>query len=267
MSVAKHLGLDGPDSDVLALARQRWSAWQREHTVLAEVEDLADLPDHVRSAERDEADAMLLALAELSSPEGGDDVAATGVLAWLLLPGVSLLAARMATLTPTIDEVLAAQLWVEARTFPWKRGHRVAANILMNTRKSVMRDLGVGEAAEASWARCAPVDPTEGIWNHMAADPADVPPERELAELLERACRFGVLTTSERGLLMDVAETADRRGVARAGRGYAGLLGNEVCREVAQMHGVSPITVRRRASRLVQTLRTSIPCATEKVPA
>lgn len=267
MSVAKHLGLDDPNSDVLALARTRWSTWQAEHPVLRTVEDLADLPDHVCGADRAEADATLLALAELSSPEGGDDVAATGVLAWLLLPGVSLLAARMATLTPTIDEVLAAQLWVEARTFPWRRGHRVAANILMNTRKTVMRDLGVGDAAEGSWARCAAVDPIEGPWSHMVAAPVEIPPERELAVLLESACRDGVITVGDRGLLMDVAETADRCGVSRAGRGYAGLLGNEVCSQVAQMHGVSPITVRRRTSRLVQRLRTSVACGVQKVPA
>lgn len=267
MSVAKHLGLDDPNSDVLALAHTRWSTWQAEHPVLAAVHDLLDLPAHVRGADREEADATLLALAELSSPEGGDDVAATGVLAWMLLPGVSLLAARMSTLTPTIDEVLAAQLWVEARTFPWQRGHRVAANILMNTRKSVMRDLGVGDAAEGSWARCAPVDPAEGPWRHMVADPIEVPPERELAELLESACRVGAITAGDRGLLMDVAVTADRCGVSRAGRGYGGLLGNEVCSEVAKMHGVSPITVRRRASRLVHTLRTSVSSGVEKVPA
>lgn len=265
MSVAKHLGLDDSNSEVLALARQRWSTWQAEHTALRCVDDLMDLPAYVRKAERDEADAMLLALAQLSSPEGGDDVAATGVLAWLLLPGVSLLAARMGTLTPTIDEILAGQLWVEARTFPWQRGHRVAANILMNTRKSVMRDLGVGDAAEGSWARCAPTDPSE-IGSDMVADPIEIPPERELAELLEWACRSGIMTPAERGLLIDVAESADRRGV-RSGRGYAGLLGEAVCSEVAERRGVSPITVRRRAKRLVQTLRTSATCATEKVPA
>lgn len=267
MSVAKHLGLEGPDSDVLALARQRWSTWQAEHTVLRAVDDLDDLPAHVRGAERDEADATLLALAELSSPEGGDDVAATGALAWLLLPGVSLLAARMATLTPTIDEVLAAQLWVEARTFPWQRGRRVAANILLNTRKSVMRDLGVGDAAERSWARCTPADPSDGPWSHMVADPIEIPAERELADLLEWACRSGVITTGDRGLLMEVAESADRRGVRRAGRGYGGLLANEVCTEVAQLRGVSPLTVRRRTGRLVRTLRASVSCDAEKVPA
>lgn len=258
MSVAKHLGMEDPDNDVLALARHRWPAWQGEHPALRAVDELADLPGYVRAAERQEADQILLALAQLSAPDGGDDVAATGTLAWLLLPGVSLLAARLATLTPTIDEVLAAQLWVEARIFPWQRGHRVAANILMNTRKSVMRDLGVGDAAENSWARCTPLDPGEGPWTLLVADPIDTPPERELADLLEWASRRGVITAGDRGLLMDVAVTADRHQVARTGRGYGGLLGNEVCSEVANLHGVSPITVRRRASRLVRTLRSCI---------
>ena len=148
MSVARNLGLDDPDNNMLALARDRWSSWRLEHEALDVVEDLLDLPTWMRNAEPENADRVLLALAELASPEGGDDLAATGALAWLLLPGASLLAARLATLTPSIDEVLAAQLWVEARTFPWQRGRRVAANILMNARKAVMRDLGVGVAAD-----------------------------------------------------------------------------------------------------------------------
>ena len=47
----------------------------------------------------------------LASPSGGDDVAAFGALVWLLLPGASLLAHRLRTLTHRIDEVVAAQLW------------------------------------------------------------------------------------------------------------------------------------------------------------
>lgn len=255
MSVARNLGLDDPDNNMLALARDRWSNWRLEHQALDVVEDLLDLPTWMRNAEPENADGVLLALAELASPEGGDDLAATGALAWLLLPGASLLAARLATLTPSIDEVLAAQLWVEARTFPWQRGRRVAANILMNARKAVMRDLGVGVAADPAWSRSILIAPTEDVWGVLPGPATDTQPEHELAELLEWACSQGVITEDDRALLVDVAATADRHQPRRAGRGHAGLLANDVSTEVAHRHGVSPITIRRRTRRSVQALR------------
>ncbi|GAA2469190.1 hypothetical protein [Terrabacter carboxydivorans] len=273
MSVATQLGLGDPESDVLMVARSRWPGWVLAHPVLGVVDDLLELPAWLRQAERDDADAVLLTLAELSSPEGGDDVAATGALAWVLLPGVSLLASRMFTLSPRIDQMLAAALWMEARTFRWQRGHRVAANILMNARKAVMRDLGVGAAADPTWARTIPVAPSERIWEAMpaepaeAAEPSETSGEEELSELLDWACAGGVITVEDRSLLVDVAQTADRQQTVRSGRGHAGLLGNRVSAEVAERRGVAAITVRRRTSRAVRALRDARGVTAAKVPA
>lgn len=264
MSVATYLGLNDPENNVLALARARWPRWQRDHPALREVQDLLELPGWLRAAEPHRADGVLLALAELSSPSGSDDVAATGALAWLLLPGASLLAARLATLTPRIDQLLAAQLWVEARTFPWQRGHRVAANILLNTRKSVMRDLGVGVCADRTWSRSVPVDPSEGLWQDIATE--DVSPTgEELADLLTAACSLEVIDDADRDLLLQVAVVADRHAPARSGRGHAGLLSNAVSHEVGQRVGVSAITIRRRTRRSIESLREA--CAAQKIPA
>ena len=79
-------------------------------------------------------------------------------LAWLLVPGACLLANRLATLSPVIDELVAAQLWIEVRTFGPGGGRRVAATILRNTRKGVLRELGVGDHAEPAWQRCLVLD-------------------------------------------------------------------------------------------------------------
>ncbi|MER7070654.1 hypothetical protein [Terrabacter sp. NPDC000476] len=268
MSVAKQLGLDDPESEILATARSRWPCWVSAHPVLGVVDDLLELPAWLRQADRDNADAVLLALAELSSPEGGDDVAATGALAWVLLPGVSLLALGMFTLSPRIDQLLAAALWMEARTFRWHRGHRVAANILMNTRKAVMRDLGVGVAADPTWSRTFPVAPFERIWEAMPAEPSEVSgasAHEKLTELLDCACAAGVITNEDRILLVDVAQTADRQQTMRSGRGHAGLLGNDVSAEVAKRRGVAAITVRRRTSRAIRALRGDVTAV--RVPA
>ena len=61
---------------------------------------------------------------------------------WLLLPGASLLARRLRGFSPIIDELVAAQLWVEARTLPATTTQRVAAIILRNTLREVLLELG-----------------------------------------------------------------------------------------------------------------------------
>ena len=257
MSVATHLGLTDPDDPVLAAARRRWTRWQQTHEALRVVDDLLDLPEWLRAADGAGADRVLLALAELSAPDGGDDVAATAALAWLLLPGASLLAFRLGRLCQRIDEVLAAQLWVEARTFPWRRGQKVAANILMNTRKNVMRELGVGERADRTWARSIPLSPTADVWRDAGHDlhHTGVTPAQELEDLLEAAQAQGILSDADRALLLSLAEAADRAHPARSGRGNAGLMTPAASEAVARSRGISARTVRRHAARSIEALR------------
>ena len=267
MSVATHLGLTDPDNDLLGLARQRWPSWQASHEVLRAVDDLLDLPDWLRAADWAAADRVLLALAELSAPDGGDDVAATGALAWVLLPGASLLAFRLGRLCRRIDEVLAAQLWVEARTFPWRRGQKVAANILMNTRKGVMRDLGIGAQADPTWAHSIPVAPDADMWLDAAKMHDTGPaPAQELQDLFERGQAKGVLSDADVELLLSLALAADRAHPARSGRGNAGLMAPAASEAVARSRGVSARTVRRHAARSVQALR-AVCAADQRVPA
>jgi hypothetical protein len=268
MSVATHLGLTDPDKDVLAMARQRWPRWQASHQSLRVVDDLLDLPDWLRAADWAAADRVLLALAQLSAPDGGDDVAATGALAWVLLPGASLLAFRLGRLCRRIDEVLAAQLWVEARTFPWRRGHKVAANILMNTRKGVMRDLGFGAQADPAWARSILVAPDADMWlNAIHYVHGNGPtPAQELQDLLQRAQAKGVLSDADGELLVSLAVAADQAHPARSGRGNAGLMAPAASEAVARSRGVSARTVRRHAARSVHALR-AVYAADQRVPA
>ncbi len=108
MSVAAQLGLDDPARGLLAQARTAWAVWRRHDPRLAVVDDLLDLPGWIRSADRDDVDDVLHELARLGSPTGGDDVVAAGALAWVLLPGASLVAHRLRDMTPRIDECVAA---------------------------------------------------------------------------------------------------------------------------------------------------------------
>lgn len=259
MSVATQLGLADPDHDLLALARARWAGWAKASPALGVVGDLLELPDWMRSAERGAVDEVLLVLARLASPTGADDVAATGALVWVLLPGASLIAHRLRSLTHRIDEVVAAQLWVEARTFRWERGRKVAANILMNTRKGVLRDLGVGEhlrRSDATWFKAITLEPGDRLWRLAEEDAASEGecPARELLDVLRWAVRAGVVTAADAQLLVCLAEEADLVGVPRVGRGRLGLMAPAAAEAVGRQWGLSARTVRRRAQRSLEAL-------------
>ena len=123
MSVATQLGLDDPDRGLLAAARHAWRGWAGQHEALGVVAELEDLPAWL-TAHPGERSTVLGVLSGLAAQQEGDDVPAAAALAWLLVPGASLLANRLATLSPDIDELVAAQLWIEVRTFGSGRGRR-----------------------------------------------------------------------------------------------------------------------------------------------
>lgn len=254
MSVATHLGLSDPDLDLLAEARTRWPTWCRQTPALGVVADLTDLPAWTVRADQADTDVVLHALATRASPTGGDDVAAAGALAWVLLPGACLVARRLRSLTHRIDEVVAAQLWLEVRSFRWECRRKVAANILMNTRRGVLRDLGVGEhlrEVDPTWARAIPVEPTAGLWevleSQMSAT-ADLTAAAELADVFACAVADGVITEADVDLLLGLAVAADEAGVTRSGCGQGGLSSRRAASAVAARRGVAATTIRRRAT-------------------
>ena len=169
--MATRLGVDDPDEGLLAQARSRWARWGQDDPDLAVVADLLELPEWVQARTGPpaplpalvEADAVLRRLARLASPRGGDDVAAAAALAYLLVPGASLLAHRLEGYSPHIDHYVAGQLWLEIRSFPWERLCKVAANVLLRTRRAVIRDLR-GDAL-------TPVDPTDATWQLLETRP------------------------------------------------------------------------------------------------
>jgi len=260
MSVAFQLGLQDPDTDLLADARAQWLTWCGAHPQLAVVGDLIDLPAWIAQADKERVDEVLWALARLASPADGDDVRAAGALACLLLPGARVIAHRLRAHTPRIDEVVAAQLWLEVRAFPWQRRRKVAANVLMDTRRGVLRELGVGEhlrAVDRTWWHTVPVAPEAELWTHLDARGAleETSAREELDELLTCAVRDAVVDEHDCALLVDLAEAAvsAHTGGARA-NGQGGLCSVPASRAVAALRGVSETTVRRRATRSMRAL-------------
>ena len=193
-----------------------------------------------------------------------------------------------------IDELVASQLWIEVRTFPWRRLRKVAANILMNTRVGVLREVGdffYVSRADRTWANTTLVEsfssgdltsadggagytaamPTERVAGalfhrpEILADRSEPRPRgavgqaEELLEMLAWACEHSVISAADRYLLLCLVEEADRVETRNLTRGYGGLIGNELSSRVAPRVGVSEATVRRHASRSMRALAEAAP--------
>ena len=296
MSVGELLGLD-EGSELLDRARERWAAWAADDIRLRVVDDFDDLRAWLLSVEREEADRVLLALAMLAAPDGGDELAAAGALAKCLLPGATVAGERICqmvvkgrinvdsggSIRQRVDELVASQLWIEARSFPWRRLTRVAANIVMRTRVGVLYELGENGRvwrADKTWANTTPLEAVTvgdfdpalsevlvgGFRSESFAEAMPVPdddpeltPLEELLELLTWACEHHVITTSDRHLLLLLVQEAAHVDTARIGRGRGGLVGNELSIRVAPRIGVSEATVRRRAAKSMAALAAAMP--------
>ena len=310
MSVGDQLGLDD-NSELLDQARQKWPAWVLADPRLGVVDNFDDLRSWLPTVDHETSDQVLLALAMLAAPDGGDDIAAAAALAKCLLPGACRLAGWLSTLPPRevfrdsqpvmagtwsaverVDELVASQLWIGVRTFKWRRLRKVAANILINTRVGVFREVGdffYVSRADRTWANTTLVEsfsagdltsvdggaghsaemPTERVAGALLHRPeilADAGPEQvepsateELLELLAWACDHKVISPADRYLLLCLVEEADRVETRRLARGYGGLLSNEVSSRVAPRIGVSEATVRRHGSRSMRALAAAAP--------
>ena len=258
MSVAIELGLSaGLDSASLTAAARCWPRWSATEFSLAGPAGpggVDRLAGWLRAAGPADADRVLHALVRLGSPSGADEPLAVDVVLWALLPGARSLARRLQGVSADVDRLVAAQLWLEVRTFPWQRLHKVAANVLANTRAHILAaDLPMDQARRGV-AACRLVDPHSSLWERAAvSDPATFGSARpssalELHEVLGDATENGVLTTSERDLLRVLLEQAHHVG-AGSRRGRGGLLADRVVDRVVVVTGLSPATVRRRVRR------------------
>lgn len=274
MSVAVQLGVADGGEELLAAAGRSWTEWVADAAPLGAVSGPTDLRRWLQDADQGDADRVLLELARLGSTTGRDDVTAARLLAWCLVPGACALARRLASLSPRIDEVVAAQLWIEVRAFPWQRLRKVAANVLANTRAGVLRDFGVlsqVERSDRTWSRTQVTDPHSTAWESAgvrsvrASDLGEWPSSSgsgsavELLELLDGALEARVISDADRALLLSLVVAADAVDTRRCGRGHGGLMSNDVSEKVASEFGVSAITVRRRARRSMQAL--TVACA------
>ncbi len=265
MSVAEHLGLSTPESnDLIRQARHRWPRWASGDPCLAVVADPLEVQRWSLAAAPDRADEVLLALARRAARDGGDDLAAAMTLCWALLPGAAAIDRWHHDLLFRTDQLVASQLWLEARSFPWQRLRKVAGNIRGNVRSAVLRQGGRRPkrlASDHAWDLTVLTEPAD-MAELAVADRCDGLPEptswEEMLEVLEWGCRQDVITTADRALLLSLVEAAELMDVSRVRARYGGLTGVGASEAVAGRWGVSAVTIRRRAHRSVEALAEAV---------
>ncbi len=192
----------------------------------------------------DAADDVLHALVRIGSPSGGDCQPAVWVVAWALLPG-AIGVARRASENPETDALVATQLWLEVREFPWWRHRKVAGNVLANIRSHLARresrDHHGSSGGPCRWSGSG------------AACSKQVSPDEELSDVLTWAEQVGVVEANDL-LLSSLVQQTDRLGVRTVCRGGQGLMSAAALTATATEFGVSPGTVRRRARRSIDAL-------------
>ena len=246
MTVVEQLGV-ADLAQGLADARQLWRDWVEQEPRLASAPAVDGLPDWLMLVGIDAADEVLHALVQIGSPSGGDCRSAAWVVAWALLPG-AIAVARQAPAGPETDALVASQLWLEIRQFPWWRHRKVAGNVLANMRSAVARE---GALKRPSWAERRTV-PTERLPEQQPHVPAS--PDEELIEVLSWGEQVGLIGSGDRLLLSLLVERTDRLGVRTVCRGGQGLMSASALAETAAEFGLSPGTVRRRARRSIDAL-------------
>ena len=251
MNISEMLGLQ--DERLESVVAEHWATWVAIEPRLGVVDDPCRLDAWRREAEPALANGVLLGLARLAAFDGVDDPSAALVLAWLLLPTALRVRRRLGLNDDRVDEVLAAQLWVEVRGLPWRRPHWVAAKVAGQLREGVLLDCGASthhQPRRLSTVSFGPVDPVDDrLVEHD--DPA-----AELADLLAWAYAEDVISDEDRELLVsliEAAKTLQTDGHAREG-GVAGLSSRQLSAVVAEEWGVCARTVRRRTARCVAAL-------------
>jgi hypothetical protein len=191
------------------------------------------------------ADEVLGALVRLAAVDGGDEPDAVLLVLHLLSNGARTVARALRDLSPDIDALVVGELTLRIRSFPWQRRTRAyAANLLMDTRRSLLREL-LPYRTRLGRDRVILVDPTG--------------PEAEDGGLLGRVELSG--PDNEEVTLLDVLRWAERTGVVGPADvvllAELGQTGRGGIDKIAARLGVNEKTVRRRRDRALAALRTA----------
>lgn len=250
--VERLLGLgDGLASPSLVAASRLWPGWAAREPALRVVAGPADVDGWVsaRRAAGDwaEVDELVAALGRLGA--AGQEPAPL-VLAWMLRRPAQKLVGSLRHLgsIEEIEHLVAVNLWLTCRAMPSVWRSRVAANVIGSVRARALIDVGYGSRQDATAGRTQLADPL--FWDQMAA-----PIEVSAADaVLAWAVDEAVLSPGEMALLLALLDALDVVGDPRTGQ-WAGVTSRAAAAAVAEVMGLSEVTVRRQAIRALRALR------------
>jgi hypothetical protein len=257
MSSMQHLGLTWPVLAERVERSGRWPSWVIAEPALTCVSGLQEVA--LIAADRDhpgDADALLGALVRLGAMDGGNDQDAAGAVVLLLSNGAARLAGQLRNLSSDIDQMVAGQVWLQIREFPWRRRRQaIAKNILMDARRALLRDLGVDTRRIGRGVVVMLVDTTRDsaatyVGSRSLVDQdghSGSGDELTLADVLEWATGNGVVAPCDAAILLELA------GCEVAGS-VRGLSSAAEIAAVATRRGVNEKTVRRSRDRALRCL-------------
>ncbi len=106
--------------------------WAAAEPALAGIGTAGELAETVHNGgDPARADELLGALVRLAAVDGGNEEDAALLVAHLLGNGTRKLALQLRDLSADIDDLLAGELWLQIRTFPWRRRRRAYAKSLL----------------------------------------------------------------------------------------------------------------------------------------
>ena len=251
--------LDHMDMSAAELAERvrgdTWRAWVEVEPSLGRLNSWPEL----RELRGTEADQLLGALIRLAAKDGGDDELAARAVAHQVNTEIVGVAIEFSDLGPEVDQVVMASLWLEIRTFPWRRRTRAyATSLRYNTRQSALDYLLQPAADRRRLVSCDPVELIRGT--AATAHPeheisADDAARGELVDYLRWCLEDGLITRDDAKFMLELIEagwqTLDS-GVLRIRRGSCSL---PAVRLVAADRGVSPKTIIRARNRILALLR------------
>lgn len=227
--------------------QQTLARWARAEPALAAVTSPHELAVLLRpGVDPHRADELLGALVRLAAADGHDDADAVLLLLHLLSDGAVALAARLSDLPGDVLALVVGELTAQVRAFPWRRRTRAyAANLLLDTKAALLRELRPHRTRRHPDAAEVLVDPTDTRHAALlerqtaAGQPADE--DLDLVDLLVWAARTGVVDADDVALLLQVEQ--DR---------YDGTPAQQ---RIAASWGINERTVRRRRERTLAALR------------
>jgi hypothetical protein len=224
------------------------ASWGVLEPRLAGLDSVADLARvTARDAAPEDREAVFDGLVSLAAVSGAGDTDAALVATHLLIPGARTVAYRLTRLlrgghhdlAARMPEFVIGELMSQIRAFPvQRRGHRCAARLLWATHDAVQRELAMHIGGVE-----LPMEPSI-LLAHADRPSACAADDVDVWGFLAWAVQRAVLAAADAALLRDLATTAAAEGPGARLR-------------VAQRHGVSERTVRRRRDRALAALRSA----------